>query len=69
MKNIKMIFFDIDGTLIPFKKKDISDKLVFALEKLKERGIKICLATGRSPFQLPKFKGISFDVYFVIHVI
>ena len=63
MENVKMIFFDIDGTLIPFKKKDISDKLVFALEKLKERGIKICLATGRSPFQLPKFKGISFDVY------
>lgn len=63
MKNIKVIFFDIDGTLIPLDKENISDKSVFALNKLKENGIKICVATGRSPFQLPKFRGISFDIY------
>ena len=63
MKNIKMIFFDVDGTLIPLDKEDISDKSVFALKKLQENGIKICVATGRSPFQLPKFRGLSFDIY------
>ena len=63
MKNIKMIFFDVDGTLVPIDKDDISDKSVFALNKLQENGIKICVATGRAPIQLPKFRGINFDVY------
>ena len=63
MKNIKMIFFDVDGTLVPLDKDDISDKSVFALNKLQENGIKICVATGRAPIQLPKFRGINFDVY------
>lgn len=63
MKNVKMIFFDVDGTLVPLDKDDISEKSVFALNKLKENGIKICVATGRAPIQLPKFRGINFDVY------
>lgn len=63
MKDIKIVFFDIDGTLVPLDKDDISEKSVFALNKLKENGIKICVATGRAPIQLPKFRGIDFDVY------
>ena len=63
MKNIKIVFFDIDGTLVPLDKDDISEKSVFALNKLQENGIKICVATGRAPIQLPKFRGINFDVY------
>ena len=63
MKNVKMVFFDIDGTLVPLDKDDISEKSVYALNKLKEKGIKICIATGRAPIQLPKFRGIDFDIY------
>ena len=63
MKNLKMVFFDIDGTLISLDKDDISEKSAIALKKLKENGIKICVATGRSPIQLPSFRGINFDLY------
>jgi trehalose-6-phosphatase len=57
---IKIIFFDIDGTLLDFRKEQLSAKTVEALQRLKENGIKICIATGRSPFCLPKFEGVEF---------
>ena len=62
MKDIKIIYFDIDGTLIDMKKKVISKTMLDTLYKLKENGIKICIATGRPPFVVPKF-GIEFDAY------
>ena len=49
MKTIKIIFFDIDGTLIDMKKKQISQKMLETLKRLKENQIRICLATGRTP--------------------
>lgn len=63
MRKIKMVFFDIDGTMISLDKEGISEKTALSLRKLKENGIKICVATGRSPIQLPDFSGISFDAY------
>ena len=63
MNNIKIIFFDIDGTLIDLKKKEASEKTLEALKKLRENGIKICIATGRAPVEIPKFKGVEFDAY------
>lgn len=43
MKNIKIVFFDIDGTLVPLDKDDILDKSVFALNKLKKMELKFVL--------------------------
>lgn len=63
MNQIKIIFFDIDGTLVDMQTKQISAKTTEALRRLKENGIKICIATGRSPVSLPKFDGINFDAY------
>lgn len=63
MKDVKIIFFDIDGTLIDVNKKAISEKTVETLVRLKEKGIKICIATGRAPGSVPKFEGIDFDAY------
>lgn len=63
MENIKIAFFDIDGTLIDMEKKIISEKVLFTLKKLKEKGVKICMATGRSPITLPKIDGVEFDAY------
>lgn len=63
MKQIKMIFFDIDGTLIDMETKKVSEKTMLALRTLREKGIKICLATGRSPVSLPDWKEIEFDAY------
>ena len=63
MEQIKIIFFDIDGTLIDMEKKRISEKTVEALRRLHARGIKLCIATGRSPVTLPDFGGAEFDAF------
>jgi len=60
---IKIVFFDIDGTLVDIGARGMSPKTREALLRLKERGIKICVATGRSPVELPDFDGVEFDAY------
>ena len=67
MDSIKIVFFDIDGTLIDLRKKQISEKTYKMLRKLQENGILICLATGRSPVTLPKFEGVTFDAHLVFN--
>ena len=57
MDNVRIIFFDIDGTLIDMERKVISENTLNALSALKKKGIKICIATGRSPMQVPVFPG------------
>ena len=63
MNNIKIVFFDIDGTLFKLHTNEMSQKTMETLQKLRANGIKICIATGRSPMGLPKFEGIEFDAY------
>ncbi|WP_265455474.1 HAD family hydrolase [Enterococcus sp. HY326] len=63
MENIKIIFFDIDGTLIDMEKKQISEKMLQTLIELKKKGIIICIATGRSPIALPQFEQVEFDAF------
>lgn len=48
MKQIKMVVFDIDGTLLSAGKDKIEQSAVEAIHKLKENGIKVLVATGRS---------------------
>ncbi len=59
----KIAFFDIDGTLIDMQSKRITEKTLEALQRLRAGGVKICLATGRSPVALPVFPGVEFDAY------
>lgn len=63
MNNIKIVFFDIDGTLFKIHTNEMSPRTLETLQKLRANGIKICIATGRSPMGLPKFKGVEFDAY------
>lgn len=63
MNSIKIIFFDIDGTLIDMRTKRISEKMLETLIRLKENGIILCIATGRSPISLPHFEGVEFDAF------
>ena len=64
MRNhIKIIFFDIDGTLIDMERKVISERTVETLRRLQQNGIKICVATGRPPISLPDFHGARFDAF------
>lgn len=63
MGKIKIVFFDFDGTLFNPETQQISEKTMQALKALRERGITLCLATGRSPSALPDFGDWEFDVY------
>lgn len=62
-KDIKIAFFDVDGTLIDMNKKVVSDKTVKALKILRENGVLICIASGRPVINMPKIDGIEFDAY------
>ncbi|ADY50940.1 Cof-like hydrolase [Pseudopedobacter saltans DSM 12145] len=60
---IKAVFFDVDGTLISFETHKIPQSTLDAIKTLKEKGIKIIVATGRSTNQLSHLKEIDFDGY------
>lgn len=61
---IKVIFFDIDGTLIDHKTKMMPDSTKKALALLQNNGIKVFVATGRSPINLDIVrKSFRFDGY------
>lgn len=47
MKNIKIIFFDVDGTLLDEETSQLSSKTKEAICALQAQGIKIVAATGR----------------------
>lgn len=63
MDKIKIAFFDIDGTILEFEHKEITDKMRETLNQLQKNGIIICIATGRAPLTLPHFDGVDFDAY------
>lgn len=63
MDAIKIVFFDVDGTLIDMERKEISPKTLETLQRLKERKVLLCLATGRGPLTLPHFEGVEFDAF------
>ena len=46
--NIKAVFFDIDGTLLGLKSKNIPASTIEALALLKAKGLKLFVSTGRS---------------------
>ena len=60
---IKMIFFDIDGTLIEMGKKQMTPRMEETLIQLKEKGILLCIATGRPLKEVPSFERVQFDAY------
>ena len=63
VKDIKIAFFDVDGTLVDMEKKVITPTMIETLKRLKENGIILCMATGRGPYLVPSFPGIDFDVF------
>jgi len=60
---IKIIFFDIDGTLLKFGEKNLTKNTEYALKELNRQNILICFASGRGKLTIPTFKGIRTDMY------
>ena len=59
----RIAFFDIDGTLVPLGKNELSDKTRAALLGLQAAGVRIVVATGRPISRVPAFAGVSFDAF------
>ena len=67
---IKIIFFDVDGTLISKERSYISEKVLVALKQLKEQGIKLFIATGRHYLELGLLginEQFTFDGYLTLN--
>ena len=60
---IKAVFFDIDGTLVSFKTHKVSDSSKEAIRILKEKGIKVFIATGRIKMHINNVDDLEFDGY------
>ena len=60
---IKIAFFDIDGSGNKMGCKEPSENTLLALRQLREKGVLLCMATGRSNSAIPHFKDIEFDVF------
>lgn len=63
MDKIKIIFFDIDGTLVDPETGNISQRTMDTLRRLKQRGFLLCIATGRPNMCLPDFGDFRFDAF------
>lgn len=65
---VKAIFFDIDGTLFFFRTHKIPQSTRDSLEKLRARGVKIFIATGRPKALMMEAVGdIEFDGYITLN--
>lgn len=66
---IKIVFFDIDGTLLSHKTESVPKDAKEAIAELQKRGIKVCVATGRHIVDLEAMplEGIVFDGYVTLN--
>lgn len=55
---IKAVFFDIDGTIVPFGENKMLESTVKALDILRKNGVNLFIATGRSPGNLKFVKPV-----------
>ena len=67
-KRIRAVFFDIDGTLISFTTHRMHQSTQKALHALREKGIRVYVATGRSKMMMPFMdRYFSFDAYLTLN--
>ena len=59
----RIVFFDIDGTLVDPNTGKIPEKTKIVLQELRKRDVILCIATGRAPASLPDFGSMHFDVF------
>lgn len=60
-RNIKALFFDIDGTLVSFKTHTIPQSTLDAVHRVRQNGIKVFIATGRPMPFIKNLQGLEYD--------
>lgn len=68
-RQIKAVFFDVDGTLLSHNLNDVPESTRSALRQLRSRGIKTIVATGRHMIEYSKLpvSNIPFDGYLTLN--
>lgn len=67
---IKVVFFDIDGTLLPLHGNQIPQSTKESISSLRDKGIKVIIATGRNKDEMVELKSvmeIPFDGYLLLN--
>lgn len=66
-KQIKAIFFDIDGTLVSFKTHTVPESARRAISLLRQQGIKVFISTGRLLKHVSAVGDIEVDGYITVN--
>lgn len=64
---IKAIFFDIDGTLVPFGSPGIPAEVSDAIAAVRAKGVKVFIATGRHLSWIDNLGSTEFDGYVTVN--
>lgn len=58
---VKAIFFDIDGTLVPFNQHGVPASTKQAIHEVRQKGIKVFICTGRPMQYIDNLDGVEYD--------
>ena len=58
---IKAVFFDIDGTLVPFKSHSVQESTRRAIHEIRVKGVKVFICTGRPIQFIDNLEGVEYD--------
>ncbi len=62
MKKYEIFFIDLDNTLVPHGRHETSERNIRALKAAREKGIRLCVATGRClGLMPPAVREVGFD--------
>lgn len=64
---VKAVFFDIDGTLVSFNTHEVPASTRECIRLLKEKGIKVFIATGRRLQAINNVGDLEFDGYITVN--
>lgn len=67
MNKIKAVFFDIDGTLVSFKTHRVSEAVCAAIERMRRKGIKCFISSGRHLNNIDNLGNLQFDGYVTVN--
>ena len=63
----KIIFFDIDGTLVSFKTHRVPDSAKRAIAALRAKGVRVFIASGRQLLAINNLEDLQFDGYVTLN--
>ena len=67
MEQIKAVFFDIDGTLVPIGAGGVPADTRAAIEAVRSKGVKVFVCTGRHIVWVDNLGDMEFDGYVTVN--